>query len=243
MRQLFDAMKANTEERKRIFLIVEELNNVIQDAENKKVKAEKKINPAYNKVDLIDKGIKELERKLTTTSTDGKQEKQLIKEMQFIRDSRPFIEEVTLLKDLIFKKKKEKYDVSVPIQALKEEQKALQTKIDAFKKSQDQAKESKEQIQKALDKINSDRNALRQGIEELRAQKVKLREDFYTKLLAYERQQIEIRDIEWMTSVKERVVEREERRKEWEAEKQKRQEERQKKIEENQKREEVRRQK
>jgi chromosome segregation ATPase len=108
---------------------------------------------------------------------------------------------------------KEKYEISQPIGPLKEEAKELQTKIDSFKKTQELAKESKETIQKALDKINQERNTLRGQIEELRQQKLKLREDFYKKLLAYERQQIEIRDIEWMTGIKERVMQREEEKK------------------------------
>jgi hypothetical protein len=37
-----------------------------------------------------------------------------------------------------------------------------------------------------------------------------MREDFYTRLLAYERQQIEIRDIEWMQGIKDMLNEREE---------------------------------
>ncbi len=46
-----------------------------------------------------------------------------------------------------------------------------------------------------MDKINQERNAARQSIQELRQAKDKLREEFYAKLLAFERQQMEIRDI------------------------------------------------
>jgi hypothetical protein len=89
------------------------------------------------KLDLLDKGIKELERKLQITSTDGKQEKEIIKEMQFIKESRTYLEEVTQLNQIIYLKKKEKYEVSQPIGPLKEEAKELQTKIDSFKKTQE----------------------------------------------------------------------------------------------------------
>lgn len=57
-------MKKNSDERKRIYAIVEDLNKEITDAESKKAKSEKKIHKTYNKLDLLDKGIKELERKL-----------------------------------------------------------------------------------------------------------------------------------------------------------------------------------
>ena len=226
LKLLFETMKINSDERKRIYAIVEDLNKEVTDAENRKAKAEKKVHKTYNKLDMLEKGVKEIERKLQITSTDGKQEKEMIKEMQFIRDSRPYLEEIAGLNQIIFQKKKEKYEISQPIGPLKEEAKELQTKIDSFKKTQEVAKESKETIQKALDKINQERNTLRGQNEDLWQQKLKLREDFYKKLLAYERQQIEIRDIEWMTGIKERVIQREEEKKQWEEEKARRQEER-----------------
>ena len=130
-------MKVNTDERKKIYAVVEVLNSEITDAENKKVKAEKKVHKTYNKVDLLEKGVKELERKLQVTSTDGRQEKEIIKEMQFIRESRPYLEEIAVLNSIIYTKKKEKYEISQPLGPLKDEAKELQSKIDAFKKTQD----------------------------------------------------------------------------------------------------------
>jgi uncharacterized coiled-coil DUF342 family protein len=95
-------MRTNTDERNRIYDIIEVYNKEITDAENKKVKAEKKVHPQYFKLDQLDKGIKELEKKLTVTTTTGKQEKEIIKEMAFIKDSRPYIEEIAKLKDFIY---------------------------------------------------------------------------------------------------------------------------------------------
>jgi chromosome segregation ATPase len=68
--QLFQQVKELERERKVIFDQIEILNSEISDAENKKAKAEKKIHEKYNKVELIDKGVKELERKMTITSTN-----------------------------------------------------------------------------------------------------------------------------------------------------------------------------
>lgn len=62
-------MKEKDIERKVIYQQIEVLNSEISDAENKKAKAEKKINATYNKVELIEKGMKELERKLQITTT------------------------------------------------------------------------------------------------------------------------------------------------------------------------------
>ena len=51
-------MKLNSNERKRIYNIVEELNVEITDAETRKAKAEKKVHPKFNKLDMLDKAIK-----------------------------------------------------------------------------------------------------------------------------------------------------------------------------------------
>jgi hypothetical protein len=40
------------------------------------------------------------------TSTDGNKEREIIKEMNFIKESRQYIEEIERLKDIIFKNKK-----------------------------------------------------------------------------------------------------------------------------------------
>ncbi len=57
------------------------------------------VHPKYNKIENLDKGIRELERQLQTTSTDGKKEREIIKEMSFIKESRPYIQELQTLKD------------------------------------------------------------------------------------------------------------------------------------------------
>lgn len=71
LRTLFDQMKENTVARRKIMEQIDAFNRIIGDAENKKVKAEKKVHKTYNKLDLLEKGVKELERKLQVTSTDA----------------------------------------------------------------------------------------------------------------------------------------------------------------------------
>lgn len=104
---------------------------------------------------------RELERRLQITTTNAKDERQLIKEMAFIKESRPFIEEIEQLKTLIHERKQEKYEVGKGLQDLKAEQADLTKRIEALKKAQVEVSENRESVQKALDKINADRNALR----------------------------------------------------------------------------------
>lgn len=175
------------------------------------------------------------------TSTDSKKEREYIKEMNFIKDSKPFIEEIEGYKDIIYKKKAAKWEVSQGLKELKDEATKLKARIASLKKDQLEVQESKEELSKSMDKINADRNAIRDQIGGFYTQKDALREAFYKKLLAFELQQKEIKEIKFLQQIKERLLDREEERKLWEAEKQARLEERKKKIEEAERREEARR--
>lgn len=67
-----------------------------------------------------------------------------------------------------------------------------------------------------MDKINADRNQVRKESTELKAEKEKLKEGFYKALLEYEKQQIELKQIEWVQSMKDMVMEQEEQKRQWE---------------------------
>jgi uncharacterized coiled-coil DUF342 family protein len=132
-------MKENTSARRKIMDLIDGYNKIIGDAENKKIKAEKKVHKTYNKLDLLEKGVKELERKLQVTSTDAAQERAIIKDMAFIKESKPYLEELEILRQVIFDNKKEKYEVGKGLKELKEEATALQKRIAELKKGQEQA--------------------------------------------------------------------------------------------------------
>ena len=72
------------------------------------------------------------------TSTDNKKEKELIKEMSFVRDSRPFIEEIDRLRAFINEKKSQKYQIGLPLNEMKSELTELKTKINEIKKNKEQ---------------------------------------------------------------------------------------------------------
>jgi septal ring factor EnvC (AmiA/AmiB activator) len=72
------------------------------------------------------------------TSTDGNKEREIIKEMNFIKESRQYIEEIERLKDIIYKNKKTQYEVGKGLKDLKEEANKLKSRINELKKSQDE---------------------------------------------------------------------------------------------------------
>ena len=63
------------------------------------------------------------------TSSTAKDEKQIIKEIAFIRASKPFIEEIERLKTLIYQKKSEKFEAGNGLSGLKEEAFELRKRI------------------------------------------------------------------------------------------------------------------
>jgi chromosome segregation ATPase len=137
-------MKVNSDERKRIYAIVEALNSDINDAEGKRAKAEKKIDPKHNKLEGLDRAIRDLERNMQVTSSSAKQEKECIRQMNFIKESRPYIEEVDRLMAIIKERKNAKYEVSKGLKDLKEEANKLKARIRELKKDQTDVLETKE---------------------------------------------------------------------------------------------------
>jgi chromosome segregation ATPase len=58
LKGLFVELKENSRQKQVIYDAIEKINYEITELENKKVKAEKKVHHKYNKVDMLEKGIK-----------------------------------------------------------------------------------------------------------------------------------------------------------------------------------------
>ena len=58
LKAIYEKLKVNTDARKEIYDRMEALNKIVNDAEGKKAKAEKKVHAKYNKLDMLEKGIK-----------------------------------------------------------------------------------------------------------------------------------------------------------------------------------------
>lgn len=55
------------------------------------MKATKKIHMKFNTLELVPKGIAEINKRIETTTNDNKKERELIREIQGLKDSKPFI--------------------------------------------------------------------------------------------------------------------------------------------------------
>jgi ribosome-binding ATPase YchF (GTP1/OBG family) len=70
---------------------VNAIKDEINELANRLDKARKKIDPKYNRVELVPKGIAEMKKYLETTTAGALKEKELILKMKFLENSKPFI--------------------------------------------------------------------------------------------------------------------------------------------------------
>lgn len=66
----FDELKIYTEKKRAIFANIENLNSQYKDLGKARDKLRQQVHPIYNDPEKLAKGIKELERRLTTESLD-----------------------------------------------------------------------------------------------------------------------------------------------------------------------------
>lgn len=89
----FDRLNELTKQRKKIYNLIDQTQEGVADLIKRKEVLHKKIHKTYNTSDLVPKGLKELRRKLETSSGTNKEEAVLIKEIELIKASVPIIEE------------------------------------------------------------------------------------------------------------------------------------------------------
>mmetsp|Transcript_14380 Transcript_14380/g.13972 ORF Transcript_14380/g.13972 Transcript_14380/m.13972 type:complete len:125 (+) Transcript_14380:794-1168(+) len=124
---------------------------------------------------------------METNSKAAMKEKELIQKIKFLENSKEFIEQVNQVEDKIRVLKKEKFEAGAGLNELKELIKNVKGEISKINQQVEEMDQSKEGIQKQLDKINLDRNAIKKEMAELKAQKEELKEDFYKRLMEYEK--------------------------------------------------------
>ena len=78
----------------------------------------KKIDDEYNRVDLIDKGLKRIQKTLGTQTLSKQKEAELIKRKEFIKASRPFIERKEQIDKILSSNDQKKKEVSKPLKAI-----------------------------------------------------------------------------------------------------------------------------
>jgi uncharacterized coiled-coil DUF342 family protein len=89
LRGHFDELKVWKDKKRDIFAAREKIDKDINDINRERDKLAKQCHQVYNTIDQLEKGVKALERRLTTNSLSNHDEKMLIQEMEKIKNSKP----------------------------------------------------------------------------------------------------------------------------------------------------------
>ena len=78
-------------------LKVEKVEQKIQALEAEKRKQRRNIHPEYNTVELLNKGLKDLDKRMTQHTISKNEETRIMREMDQIKKSRPVFDEIEKL--------------------------------------------------------------------------------------------------------------------------------------------------
>lgn len=91
LKEHFDEQKVFIGQKRSIMKLREEADRQIQDIIKEISKQMKQCHPTYNNLEDLEKGEKILNRRIETNTLTSQKERELIKEIKQIKDSRPFI--------------------------------------------------------------------------------------------------------------------------------------------------------
>lgn len=107
LRDLFSELNHYSGEKKEKLAQIERINNEINDLQRAVTKEQKNVHPVYNEEAKIAKGVKDLERRLQTQSHSRAEEERLIKEIEKVKESKPFFAKIAALRAQVAEKREE----------------------------------------------------------------------------------------------------------------------------------------
>lgn len=84
LRGHFDEKNVYMDQKRKVLEAIEQINKEINSLEKDRTAQRKQTHPVYNTPDSLTKGVKELEKRLTTSSLSNKEEKELIAQIEKI---------------------------------------------------------------------------------------------------------------------------------------------------------------
>lgn len=181
---------------------------------------------------LIDKGLRRVAKQLERQVNSSKDEANLIRRKQFIKESLPFIQERDEIDAKIKAQNAKRKEIGKDLSSIKAEIETTMKEVEEMRKTIEAKSEVREDFDKQLDKINERRKKERDDRDKLYKQKDQLQDAYYSELIEYNKEQMLIKDIEWMNGVKDQVRVREEEKAKKKAEYEERVERRRKEAEE-----------
>jgi chromosome segregation protein len=156
----------------------------------------------------VPKGLKELKKKMETSSGGHKEEAAYIQDSKFLRESLSAIEEKEEIDIELKKMAESRKEVSKDLPKLLQEGKELSELLDMEKKDKAEKIDNLENLDKQIDKTKDKRGTIQEEIEKLKVQKQELNDKYYGQMIDFTKYQFLVNDIKWMTEMKQKLQER-----------------------------------
>jgi len=151
-------------------------------------KLRQQVHPIYNDPEKLAKGIKELERRLTTESLDRATENKIVKEIEQVKQSKPVFAKMDELSKKIESKKEEKSAAGGDLPELKKVIKNIKAEIDKIKQKEQIYVDDKSSFSTKIVTLKKKLDDAYSAIRLLRGDKNVAKEDFYSQMIEFEKQ-------------------------------------------------------
>lgn len=111
LRELFGELTVLNQEKKEKLAEVEAYSSRMQNLDRELQKAKKNVHPIYNESSKLEQGVRELEHRLQTNAWSKADEAKLIKEIEQVKESKPFFKKVDAIKKQIADEKEKREEV------------------------------------------------------------------------------------------------------------------------------------
>ena len=186
LRELFGEVKQYNEERKQRFDEIDDINRRMQDVIREQDKLKKSIHPDYQDESKLERGVKELERRLTTNDWGRAEEERLIKEIDMVKQSRPFFAKIERTRKEFNDLKEERERVKKSMEPTNKIIRALNEQINKVKLEDNVFNDKKQTKQYALTNIKTKISNVLERQKELKEKRLKAKETFYGQMCDYE---------------------------------------------------------
>lgn len=173
---------------------------------------QKKIRPKIKIFDKekTEKQIEAVQKKIETTTLTLNEEKKLIQELSELQQSVPLISQHATRAKMLDENKARQEVIKTQLTAINQE---IDQTSSIINETNSKIKSSKDSLNTEIPAMFEETKKIAVEIEALETERKKLNDDFREKKYAYNKQQSEIKQIEWMTKMKAKLVEQEEWRK------------------------------
>ena len=186
--------------------IMDQINNL--EAERQTLR--KQLSKEYTTPEEIKKAIEDYNKRYETTTLNNAAEKKIISDIQFLKKSLPYAEQLLTIKPKIDKLYDQKKAYRDELNVIKDEIQGKSAELDKVRKEIEDVKEQRQDIQQQLDKYEEEIQKVKEGLDGLYTKRNEIKEEYYKAKLEYEIEYDEVKRAEYIIKEKTRLKEKEE---------------------------------